>query len=42
MGKRKAHNFRELKIWKRSRVLVSVVYRITEKYPKSELFGLTL
>jgi four helix bundle protein len=41
MGKRKTHNFREVKIWKRSRILVKQVYQLTEKYPKSELFGLT-
>ncbi len=42
MGNRKTHNFRELKIWQRSRGLVKVVYSATEKYPKAELFGLTL
>ena len=42
MRKRSYHNFRELKIWQRSRSLVKVVYKATEKYPKSELFGLTL
>ncbi len=42
MTKRTIHNFRELKIWQRSMSLVKKVYVVTEKLPKSELFGLTL
>ncbi len=35
------HNFRELKVWQKSRVLVKEVYTITSAYPKSEMYGLT-
>lgn len=36
----KAHNFRELKIWKESMALVKVIYHITSKLPSEEKFGL--
>ena len=35
------HNFRELKIWKRSRELVSENYKTTKQFPADELYGLT-
>ncbi len=35
------HNYRELIVWKKSRVLAKSVYTLTEHFPKSELFGLT-
>ncbi len=35
------HNFRELKVWKKSRILVKDVYILTQKFPKAEQFGLT-
>lgn len=35
----KAHNFRELKIWKESMVLVKEVYSITSQLPIEEKFG---
>lgn len=38
---RKKHNFRELLVWKRSRAFVAVIYELTRKFPKEELFGLT-
>lgn len=33
------HNFKELKIWSKSRVLVKKIYELTEKFPASEKFG---
>ncbi|EDP69774.1 S23 ribosomal [Flavobacteriales bacterium ALC-1] len=36
-----AHKFKELQIWKRSRLLCSEIYGITSKFPESEKFGLT-
>ena len=35
------HNFKELKIWNDSRVLVKEIYQATELFPSSEIFGLT-
>jgi four helix bundle protein len=35
----KAHNFRELKIWKESMILVKEVYSITSQLPTEEKFG---
>ncbi len=34
------HNFRELKIWQKSRSLVKEVYSITSDFPNEELYGL--
>ncbi len=39
MGKR--HNFRELKIWRRSRRLVKAVYELTNNFPSEEKYSLT-
>ena len=36
----KIEKFEDLEIWKRMRKLVSKVYRILEKFPKSEQFNL--
>jgi four helix bundle protein len=36
-----AHKFKELQIWKRSRLFCSDIYAITSKFPDSEKFGLT-
>ncbi|MDR0801034.1 four helix bundle protein [Fluviicola sp.] len=36
----KAHNFRELKIWKESMALVKEVYALTSELPAEEKFGL--
>ncbi len=35
------HNYKEIKIWQNARGLVTAVYRISEKLPKEELYGLT-
>ncbi len=34
-------NFRALKVWQKSVDLVTEIYRITESFPKNEIFGLT-
>ncbi len=34
------HNFKELKIWLKSRILVKKIYEATEDLPASEKFGL--
>jgi four helix bundle protein len=36
-----ARSYRELFVWKKARSLVTVVYRGTEQFPKTETFGLT-
>ena len=35
------HRFKDLEIWKKSRIFCSSVYKITSKFPESEKFGLT-
>jgi len=35
------HNFRELKIWKKSMELAEKLYGVTSEFPKEEQFGLT-
>ena len=35
------HTFTDLTVWQRSMALVVDVYRLTDGYPKSELYGLT-
>ncbi|HZC22556.1 MAG TPA: four helix bundle protein [Candidatus Binatia bacterium] len=34
-------NFRDLKVWKKSHDLTLAVYRITRKFPREEIYGLT-
>lgn len=34
-------DFRNLEIWKRSRILVKLVYEVTSDFPKSEHYGLS-
>ena len=36
------HRFKELEIWKRSRLFCTKIYSITAKFPESEKFGLTI
>lgn len=38
---RHTHNFRELKTWQKSRILVKDIYIITRTFPKEEMFRLT-
>jgi len=35
------HRFKDLEIWKKSRLFCSEIYGITAKFPESEKFGLT-
>lgn len=35
------HQFKELKVWQKGRVLVKEIYQVTHKFPKDELFGTT-
>jgi four helix bundle protein len=35
------HNYRELKIWQKSRILVKDVYQLTSTFPKEEIYGIT-
>ena len=37
----KVRTHKDLKIWSRSVDLVTRIYKVTEAFPKSELFGLT-
>ncbi len=34
-------SFKDLQIWQKSRVLVSDIYKITQNFPKEEMYGLT-
>ena len=33
--------FNDLEVWKKAHQLVLRIYRLTDEFPKSELFGLT-
>jgi four helix bundle protein len=33
-------SFKDLEAWKKGRILVSIVYKITKNFPKEEMFGL--
>jgi len=35
------HNFKELIVWQKSRSLVKDIYKLTQKFPADEKFGLT-
>ena len=35
------HKFKELEIWKKSRMFCSKIYEVTSKFPESEKFGIT-
>jgi len=34
-------NYKELKVWEKSHQLVLEIYRVTAKFPKEEIFGIT-
>ena len=36
-----SHSYKDLIVWQKARVLASEIYRITEPFPKAELYGLT-
>jgi four helix bundle protein len=40
-SERHAQNFKDLRVWQQGRDLVKIVYKISRKFPKDELFGLT-
>jgi four helix bundle protein len=40
-GKKTEKGFRKLLVWQKAHQLVMLVYKFTENFPKSELFGLT-
>lgn len=35
------HNFRKLTIWNESRALVSITYKMTNTFPRNEIYGLS-
>lgn len=35
------YSFEKLKVWQKSRSLVSEIYKITDKFPKDEKYSLT-
>jgi len=35
------YSYKDLAVWKRSRLLVKLIYQITANFPKEELFSLT-
>ncbi|MFZ1676843.1 MAG: four helix bundle protein [Saprospiraceae bacterium] len=35
------HNFKQLSVWQKSIVLAKETYQLTQKFPQSELYGLT-
>lgn len=35
------HTYKELVVWKKSVTLATLIYKITEKYPRDEIFGLS-
>jgi four helix bundle protein len=34
-------NYRELMVWQKSMTLVTGIYKLTDKFPKEEIYGLT-
>jgi four helix bundle protein len=36
-----AHSFRDLVVWQRAMQLTVAVYRLTQKFPREEIYGLT-
>lgn len=40
LSKMKRHNFRKLKIWKKAINLATVIYEVTQHYPKEEMYGI--
>jgi four helix bundle protein len=41
MGTRAAKSFQDLAVWQKSHLLALKVYRVSARYPKTELYGLT-
>ncbi len=40
MLKYKTYSFESLEVWKENRALVTIIYKITSRFPKEEKFGL--
>jgi len=38
---KKISNFRDLDVWKRGKSIVVEIYKLTKRFPKDELYGLT-
>ena len=36
-----AHSFRDLVVWQRAMQLTVAIYRLTQKFPREEIYGLT-
>ena len=34
-------DYKNLEVWKKSRALTADIYRVTEQFPRSEMFGIT-
>jgi four helix bundle protein len=34
-------DYKELDVWKKTRILVSFIYKLTQQFPKEEIYGLT-
>lgn len=41
MENKKIQSFTDLEVWRKAHKLVLLIYRITKKFPKEELFSLT-
>jgi len=41
MERKPAQSFRDLVVWQKAHQLVLSIYRITKKFPKDEMYGLT-
>ncbi len=37
----KLHTYKDLIVWQKSMALVTEIYKLTENFPKSEIYGLT-
>ena len=42
MEPKKLNSYRELEVWKKSIGLVKILYKVTEKFPENERFGLII
>jgi four helix bundle protein len=35
------HNYKELKVWQKARELIKFIYKLTNKFPKEEIYAIT-
>jgi four helix bundle protein len=40
-NRKPVRSFRDLEVWERSMELTVIVYRLTQKFPREEMFGIT-